>query len=134
MYERRDRSNDMTARELFTMNHKKLLEDAEISIKGTATSCTVVGALIVTMVFAAAFTVPGGNDGNTGFPMFLNHKLFKIKASFRGRRRLIKLLAGFRGYEGRPELLGSAGGCRWCGNGAAYRLISGVGGQKLGYP
>nr|XP_004301341.2 PREDICTED: ankyrin repeat-containing protein At3g12360-like [Fragaria vesca subsp. vesca] len=78
MYERRDRSNDMTARELFTMNHKKLLEDAEISIKGTATSCTVVGALIVTMMFAAAFTVPGGNDGNTGFPLFLNHKLFKV--------------------------------------------------------
>ncbi|XP_004301341.1 PREDICTED: ankyrin repeat-containing protein At3g12360-like [Fragaria vesca subsp. vesca] len=68
----------MTARELFTMNHKKLLEDAEISIKGTATSCTVVGALIVTMMFAAAFTVPGGNDGNTGFPLFLNHKLFKV--------------------------------------------------------
>nr|XP_011464622.1 PREDICTED: uncharacterized protein LOC101299872 [Fragaria vesca subsp. vesca] len=78
MYEHRDRSNDMTARELFTKNHKKLLEDAEISIKGTATSCTVVGVLTVTMMFAAAFTVPGGNDGNTGLPLFLDHKLFKV--------------------------------------------------------
>ncbi|KAL6176850.1 hypothetical protein ACLB2K_053482 [Fragaria x ananassa] len=61
-YEHRNRSDDMTARELFTKNHKNLITDAESSIKGTATSCTVVAALIVTMMFAAAFTIPGGND------------------------------------------------------------------------
>ena len=78
MYESRNFSNDMTARELFTKNHSKLLEDAETSIKGTATSCTVVGALIVTMMFAAAFTVPGGSDGNTGLPLNRDKKLFKV--------------------------------------------------------
>ncbi|GKV29706.1 hypothetical protein SLEP1_g38610 [Rubroshorea leprosula] len=41
-------------------------------MKKTAESSTVVGALIITIMFAAAFTVPGGNDQNTGFPIFLN--------------------------------------------------------------
>ena len=47
-------------------------------MKETATSCTVAGALIVTIMFAAAITVPGGNNQNTGFPMFLNEKLFML--------------------------------------------------------
>jgi hypothetical protein len=38
----------------------------------------VVGALIVTIMFAAAFTVPGGNNQDTGFPLFLNKKLFML--------------------------------------------------------
>ncbi|KAL6179427.1 hypothetical protein ACLB2K_050942 [Fragaria x ananassa] len=58
-------SDGMTPHELFTKNHEALKKEAEDSMKGTATSCTVVGALIVTMMFAAAFTVPGGNDGST---------------------------------------------------------------------
>ena len=47
-------------------------------MKDTASSCTVVGALIVTIMFATAFTVPGGNDQNNGFPIFLNRKLFMV--------------------------------------------------------
>ena len=47
-------------------------------MKETVTSCTVVGALIVTIMFAVAFQVPGGNNQNTGYPIFLNEKLFKI--------------------------------------------------------
>ena len=47
-------------------------------MKDTATSCTVVGALIVTIMFAAVFTVPGGNNQNNGFPIFLNKKLFMV--------------------------------------------------------
>ncbi|KAL6184692.1 hypothetical protein ACLB2K_046092 [Fragaria x ananassa] len=58
-------SDGMTPHELFTKNHETLKKEAEDSMKGTASSCTVVGALIVTMMFAAAFTVPGGNNGNT---------------------------------------------------------------------
>ncbi|KAL6221266.1 hypothetical protein ACLB2K_009017 [Fragaria x ananassa] len=58
-------SDGMTPHELFTKNHEALKKEAEDSMKGTATSCTVVGALIVTMMFAAAFTVPGGNNGST---------------------------------------------------------------------
>jgi hypothetical protein len=47
-------------------------------MKGTATSYTVIGALIITIMFTATFTVPDGNDQNTGFPMFSNKKLFKV--------------------------------------------------------
>ncbi|XP_021831743.1 ankyrin repeat-containing protein ITN1-like [Prunus avium] len=63
--------------ELFTQNHKTLKEDGEKWMKDTATSCTVVGALTITIMFAAAFTVPGGNDGE-GFPIFLHKKMFIV--------------------------------------------------------
>ncbi|XP_062028332.1 uncharacterized protein LOC133744208 [Rosa rugosa] len=71
-------TSNLTARDLFTKNHKKLKDEAEISMKGIAASCTTVGALIVTIMFAVAFTVPGGTNGNTGLPMFMHNKLFKI--------------------------------------------------------
>ena len=47
-------------------------------MKDTSTSCTIVGALIVTIMFTAAFTVPGGNHQETGFPIFSKKILFKI--------------------------------------------------------
>ncbi|CAL9014019.1 unnamed protein product [Prunus brigantina] len=47
-------------------------------MKGTATSCIVVGALIVTIMFAVAFTVPGGNNQDKGFPIFLRKKFFRV--------------------------------------------------------
>ena len=47
-------------------------------MKDTSSSCTVVGALIVTIMFAAAFTVPGSNDQYKGFPIFFNEKLFMV--------------------------------------------------------
>ena len=62
---------DLTPRELFTENHKDMRKDGEQWMKDTATSCTVVGALIVTIMFAVVFTVPGGNNQNNGFPIFL---------------------------------------------------------------
>ncbi|XP_059438840.1 ankyrin repeat-containing protein NPR4-like [Corylus avellana] len=72
-------NNDhLTPRELFTKNHKDLMKEGEKWMKGTATSCTVVGALTVTIMFAAAFTVPGGNVQDTGYPIFLNEKLFML--------------------------------------------------------
>ena len=47
-------------------------------MKDIASSCTVVGALIVTIMFAAVFTVPGGNDQNNGYPIFSKKKLFMV--------------------------------------------------------
>ncbi|TQD79249.1 hypothetical protein C1H46_035202 [Malus baccata] len=57
--------DNRTPRQVFTDNHNDMGKEAEKSMKETATSCTVVGALIVTIMFAAAITVPGGNDGDT---------------------------------------------------------------------
>ncbi|XP_028792283.1 ankyrin repeat-containing protein NPR4-like isoform X2 [Neltuma alba] len=62
--------------DIFKETHKDLRDAGEKWMKDTASSCSVVGALIVTIMFAAAFTVPGGNDQNTGYPMFLKDKLF----------------------------------------------------------
>ncbi|KAM0954936.1 hypothetical protein TB2_023033 [Malus domestica] len=64
------------ARLLFTKNHKELHEKGEKWMKDTASSYIIFSALIITIMFAAAFTVPGGNNQETGFPIFLNEKLF----------------------------------------------------------
>ncbi|GKV46567.1 hypothetical protein SLEP1_g53540 [Rubroshorea leprosula] len=61
-----------TPSQVFFNEHEKLLKEAEEWVKKTAESSTVVGTLIITIMFAVAFTVPGGNDQNTGFPIFLN--------------------------------------------------------------
>ena len=71
-------SESMTAAQQFTKDHKELGIEGAKWMKETATSCTVVGALIVTIMFAAAFTVPGGTDQDTGFPMFLRKKMFML--------------------------------------------------------
>ena len=68
----------LTPRQLFTENHVDMMSKGEKWMKDTTSSCTVVGALIVTIMFAAVFTVPGGNDQNNGFPIFLNKKLFMV--------------------------------------------------------
>ena len=71
-------NKNMTAKELFIDNHKGMLKEGEEWIKGTVTACTVVGSLIITIMFTAAFTVPGGNNQNTGFPIFSDKKLFTV--------------------------------------------------------
>ncbi|XP_028752494.1 uncharacterized protein LOC114712188 [Neltuma alba] len=68
----------LTPLDYFKKNHKVLRNEGEKWIKDTASSCSVVGALIVTIVFATAFTVPGGNDQASGYPIFLKEKLFKV--------------------------------------------------------
>ncbi|XP_028770074.1 ankyrin repeat-containing protein ITN1-like [Neltuma alba] len=72
-------NNDkLTPLEYFKRNHKELRADGEKWMKETASSCSIVGALIVTIMFAAAITVPGGNNQNSGYPMFMEEKLFKV--------------------------------------------------------
>ncbi|XP_028770089.1 uncharacterized protein LOC114727553 [Neltuma alba] len=64
--------------EYFKTNHKELRAEGEKWMKETASSCSVVGALIVTIMFAAAITVPGGNNQNLGYPIFMKERLFKV--------------------------------------------------------
>ncbi|KAK0602151.1 hypothetical protein LWI29_030877 [Acer saccharum] len=68
-----------TPEEVFTKEHKDLVEKGEKWMRDTATSCSVVAALITTIVFAAAFTVPGGIDSN-GIPNYLKVTYFRIFA------------------------------------------------------
>ncbi|KAJ0953342.1 putative ankyrin repeat-containing domain, PGG domain, ankyrin repeat-containing domain superfamily [Helianthus annuus] len=66
-----------TPRMVFTEAHKDLLAAGQQWMKDTASSCTVVAALIVTMAFAAAFTLPGGNQDD-GKPIFLTSNTFML--------------------------------------------------------
>nr|TKS07561.1 hypothetical protein D5086_0000111990 [Populus alba] len=71
-------NNDrMTARECFEISHEMQLKQAQKWIKETAQSCSTVAALVATVVFAAAYTVPGGSD-EKGKPNFINSPYFLI--------------------------------------------------------
>ncbi|KAM1492384.1 hypothetical protein EV2_025078 [Malus domestica] len=70
-------SENLKPRELFTKNHSELLREGEKWMKETATSYTIVGALIITIMFATVITISGGN-GDTGFPTFIDEKLFML--------------------------------------------------------
>lgn len=64
--------------DLFTEQHASLMKDGEKWMKEIANSSTFVAALIVTIMFSAAFTVPGGTDEKTGMPKFLKDPLFML--------------------------------------------------------
>ncbi|KAJ0736333.1 putative ankyrin repeat-containing domain, PGG domain, ankyrin repeat-containing domain superfamily [Helianthus annuus] len=75
----RNKDNE-TPEMLFRKEHKKLVRDGEEWMKKTADSYTITAGLITTMVFAAAITVPGGNNGDTGHPIYAKTLSFLIFA------------------------------------------------------
>ncbi|KAK0597912.1 hypothetical protein LWI29_029760 [Acer saccharum] len=76
----RDRKNfdNETAKDVFRKEHKELAEQGEKWMKDTANSCMLVSTLIATVLFAAVFTVPGGNNNDKGIPIFLRMNAFTI--------------------------------------------------------
>nr|GEY88937.1 ankyrin repeat family protein [Tanacetum cinerariifolium] len=68
--------NKETPMTVFRKEHKELRKDGEEWMKKTADSYTITATLIITIVFAAAITVPGGNDDKTGKP------IYEMKPSF----------------------------------------------------
>ncbi|KAJ9557460.1 hypothetical protein OSB04_012074 [Centaurea solstitialis] len=82
-YRERKNKDDQTPHELFTKDHKDLVSQGEKWMKGTASQCMVVATLIATIVFAAAFTVPGGynqdnNSKDSGIPFFYRKVTFIV--------------------------------------------------------
>ncbi|KAF5742610.1 hypothetical protein HS088_TW09G00661 [Tripterygium wilfordii] len=67
-----------TPKQVFTKNHKDLVTKGEKWMKKYASSCTIVGTLIITMMFAAAFNVPGGTNKDTGLPFFRHKTSFMV--------------------------------------------------------
>ncbi|KAH6801459.1 hypothetical protein C2S52_001923 [Perilla frutescens var. hirtella] len=57
--------------DVFVDEHKVLLEESKKWMKGTADSCMLIATIILTVVYAAAFTVPGGNSEATGLPILV---------------------------------------------------------------
>ena len=71
-------SDNLTPWELFTDKHKELREEGQKWIKETVNFYIVVATLITAVVFAAAFTVPGGTNPDTGSPIMLKSIWFRI--------------------------------------------------------
>ncbi|GKC74348.1 ankyrin repeat-containing domain-containing LTR copia-type protein [Tanacetum coccineum] len=65
---------------VFTKEHANLVKDGEQWLKTTAESCSISAGLIITIVFAAAITVPGGSNQETGIPLFRQDIAFVIFA------------------------------------------------------
>jgi len=65
---------------VFRREHKELRKEGEEWMKKTADSYTITAALIVTIAFAAAITVPGGNNGDTGKAIYETKPSFLIFA------------------------------------------------------
>ncbi|XP_021901570.1 ankyrin repeat-containing protein NPR4-like [Carica papaya] len=66
-----------TPQTIFAEEHKCLVTEGEKWMRNTASSCMVVATLIATVMFAAAFTVPGEND-ETGVANHLTEKSFLV--------------------------------------------------------
>nr|XP_043638266.1 uncharacterized protein LOC122609276 [Erigeron canadensis] len=65
---------------VFREEHKDLRKEGEEWMKKTSDSYTITAALITTIVFAAAITVPGGNDQTTGKPIYTTNASFIVFA------------------------------------------------------
>ncbi|GKE84066.1 ankyrin repeat-containing protein, partial [Tanacetum coccineum] len=65
---------------VFAREHANLVKEGEQWMKTTAESFSITAALIVTIVFAAAITVPGGSNQETGLPLFRKQIAFTIFA------------------------------------------------------
>ncbi|KAJ4718650.1 putative Ankyrin repeat-containing protein [Melia azedarach] len=76
LYEERNKKKK-TPRELFSEEHEILIEKGEKWMKDNASSCALVASLIITVVFASALALPGGNNAD-GIPNFLHKLPFKI--------------------------------------------------------
>ncbi|MFS7952451.1 putative PGG domain, ankyrin repeat-containing domain superfamily [Helianthus anomalus] len=77
-YREEENEDGLTPQELFTMEHKHLVTLGEKWMKETASQCMVVATLIATIVFAVAFTVPGGYDQHNGMPIFHSKVTFMV--------------------------------------------------------
>ncbi|GJV48996.1 ribonuclease H-like domain-containing protein [Tanacetum coccineum] len=65
---------DILTKGLGTMQHRKLF--SKLSLLNIFDSYTITATLIISIVFVAAITVPGGNDDKTGKP------IYEMKPSF----------------------------------------------------
>ncbi|XP_059669125.1 uncharacterized protein LOC132314259 [Cornus florida] len=65
---------------IFSETHEDLLKEGEKWLKDTANSCTIVTVLVVTIVFSAVITVPGGSDDKSGLPILSRDKAFVLES------------------------------------------------------
>jgi Domain of unknown function len=68
------------AQEIFIESHDTLVKDGSAWLTNTSQSCSVVAALVATVAFASASTVPGGVDTDSGFPVLVKRPAFQMFA------------------------------------------------------
>ncbi|XP_078156367.1 uncharacterized protein LOC144552130 isoform X2 [Carex rostrata] len=66
--------------EVFIESHDKLVEKGSGWLTNTSQSCSVVAALVATVAFASASTVPGGVNQESGFPVLSTKPVFQLFA------------------------------------------------------
>ncbi|KAL8257620.1 hypothetical protein R6Q59_029661 [Mikania micrantha] len=72
---RKEKNNQgQTPYELFSKENEDLLSKGLKWMR----DCMVVATLIVTVAFAAAFTIPGGYKGDNGLPFFIHQRAFLV--------------------------------------------------------
>ncbi|GKV49113.1 hypothetical protein SLEP1_g55880 [Rubroshorea leprosula] len=81
-YKEQRNKDGETPKEVFRREHKDLLKEAQVWVKETANFAAIIGTLIVGIMFAAGITVPGGNNGQDGFPIFSKRAYFGRFMSF----------------------------------------------------
>ncbi|KAK3036979.1 hypothetical protein RJ639_030944 [Escallonia herrerae] len=67
-----------TAEEVFADSNIQIHDNAKERLKRTAENCSIVAVLLATVDVAAANTVPGGPNQNTGYPILVNKPFFII--------------------------------------------------------
>ena len=75
-----DHRNDqkLTAVGLFDSSNQELRQKAVEWIKRTSEGCSIIAVLIATVAFAAAYTIPGGSDNKTGYPVLIHKPFFVV--------------------------------------------------------
>ncbi|XP_034690191.1 uncharacterized protein LOC117917860 isoform X2 [Vitis riparia] len=69
-----------TAKQIFTRDHKDMVQKGKEWLGSTATSCSVVATLIATVGFATSSAVPGGTREGSGKPNLEQQPAFHIFA------------------------------------------------------
>lgn len=78
-YAEAQNKDNKTPQALFTEEHEGLRVKGEQWMKKTSESCALVATLIATVVFSAAFQLPGGLNDN-GSPVLVNKPSFMVFA------------------------------------------------------
>ena len=71
-------NNKKTAEELFATTNEQLHQDAKEWLMRTTENCTILSVFIATVSFAAAYTIPGGHNHDTGIPLLRSRPFFAV--------------------------------------------------------
>ncbi|KAK9175855.1 hypothetical protein WN944_027865 [Citrus x changshan-huyou] len=93
----RNHRNNMgfTPEELFATANNELRTQSKEWLKHTADRCLAVAIFVGTVAFFAAYTVPGGANVGTGYPILLHHPFFATFAVSNVLSLTFALAAGF---------------------------------------